>query len=106
SGKVVVHRAVAGPTDASLPGSSPGLIPSVAVPSNSVDFTVTTQFGLFASWHNLQGWSNYDFVDETLHAPDVVRLERDFMFETRADIDLPFRNNPLACHWEGKLGVP
>ena len=76
------------------------------VPSNSVAFTITTQFGLFASWHNLQGWSNYDFVDETLHSPDVVRLERDFMFDTRADIDLPFRNNPLACHWEGKLGIP
>jgi hypothetical protein len=76
------------------------------VPSNSVDFTVTTQFGLFASWHNLAGWSNYDFVDETLHKPDVVRLEKDFMFDTRADLDLSFRNNPLACHWEGKLGIP
>lgn len=76
------------------------------IPSNSVDFTVTTQFGLFASWHNLAGWSNYDFIDDTLHKPDVVRLERDFMFETRADIDLAFRNNPLACHWEGKLGIP
>ncbi|MBZ0134942.1 MAG: IPT/TIG domain-containing protein [Planctomycetes bacterium] len=75
-------------------------------PSNSVEFSVTTQFGLFASWHNLQGWSNYDFVDESLHEPDVVRLEREFMFETRDQIDLPFRNNPLACHWEGKVGIP
>lgn len=80
--------------------------PNGEYPSNSVDFTVTTQFGLFASWHNLAGWSNYDFIDDTLHKPDVVRLERDFMFETRADIDLAFRNNPLACHWEGKLGIP
>jgi hypothetical protein len=79
---------------------------SRTVPSNSVDFTVTTQFGLFASWHNLAGWSNYDFVDESLHKPDVVRLEKDFMFDTRADLDLSFRNNPLACHWEGKLGIP
>ena len=80
--------------------------PVTPIPSNSVDFTVNTQFGLFASWHNLQGWSNYDFVDETLHAPDVVRLEREFMFETRDSLDLLFRNNPLACHWEGKLGIP
>lgn len=76
------------------------------VPSNSLDFTVTTQFGLFASWHNLQGWSNYDFIDESVHAPDAVRLEREFMFETRDQLDLPFRNNPLACHWEGKVGIP
>lgn len=76
------------------------------IPSNSVDFSVTTQFGLFASWHNLAGWSNYDFVDDTMHEPDVVRLEREFMFETRDALDLPFRDKPLACHWEGKLGIP
>ena len=49
---------------------------------------------------------NYDFVDESLHEPDVVRLEREFMFETRNELDLPFRDNPLACHLEGKLGIP
>ncbi|MEZ5991190.1 MAG: PA14 domain-containing protein [Planctomycetota bacterium] len=79
---------------------------AIDVPSNSKDFEVTTQFGLFASWHNLAGWSNYDFVDDTMHKPDVVRLEREFMFETRDDIEHPFRDNPLACHWEGKLGIP
>ncbi|MCZ7604617.1 MAG: PA14 domain-containing protein [Planctomycetota bacterium] len=89
-----------------ISGGGPGPETSTPIPSNSVDFTVTTQFGLFASWHNLAGWSNYDFIDDTLHKPDVVRLERDFMFETRTDIDLAFRNNPLACHWEGKLGIP
>ncbi|MCA8935296.1 MAG: IPT/TIG domain-containing protein [Planctomycetes bacterium] len=81
-------------------------IPSDEIPSNSVEFTVSTQFGLFASWHNLAGWSNYDFVDDSMHKPDVVRLERAFMFETRDDIEHPFRDNPLACHWEGKLGIP
>jgi hypothetical protein len=101
SGKLTVFRSE------EYEGTLSGLPNKTAeIPSNSVDFTITTQFGLFASWHNLAGWSNYDFIDDTLHKPDVVRLERDFMFETRADIDLAFRNNPLACHWEGKLGIP
>jgi len=77
-----------------------------AVPSNSLDFAVTTQFGLYASWHNLQGWSNYDFVEPGIHEPDLVRLEREFQFESRDKLNLPFKNNPLACHWEGKLGIP
>lgn len=104
SGKVTVHKS----TLEGWIASSGLLVPTYypAVPSNSVDFTVTTQFGLFASWHNLEGWSNYDFIDESVHEPDVVRLEREFMFETREELDLPFRNNPLACHWEGKLGIP
>lgn len=104
SGKLIVFK-----RSAIAEGASSGKVQpvySAPTPSNSVDFTVTTQFGVFASWHNLAGWSNYDFIDDTLHKPDVVRLERDFMFETRADIDLAFRNNPLACHWEGKLGIP
>ncbi|MCB9932888.1 MAG: IPT/TIG domain-containing protein [Planctomycetes bacterium] len=104
TGKVIVFKATAAGGGGSFGSIQPEY--ANAVPSNSVDFTVTTQFGLFASWHNLAGWSNYDFIDDTLHKPDVVRLERDFMFETRADIDLGFRNNPLACHWEGKLGIP
>lgn len=121
TGKLIVHKWTGEEDRSSESPENRGAIPEGAglpglawlesvvvrgVPSNSVDFTVTTQFGLFASWHNLAGWSNYDFIDDTLHKPDVVRLERDFMFETRADIDLAFRNNPLACHWEGKLGIP
>lgn len=76
------------------------------IPSNSMDFTVTTQFGLYASWHSLQGWTNYDFVEPGIHEPDLVRLEREFQFESRDKLNLPFKNNPLACHWEGKLGIP
>ncbi|MCA8944767.1 MAG: IPT/TIG domain-containing protein, partial [Planctomycetes bacterium] len=104
TGKLVVYKYP--PVGFGGHGRSADVIYLNSVPSNSVDFTVTTQFGLFASWHNLQGWSNYDFIDESVHAPDVVRLEREFMFETRDDIEHPFRDNPLACHWEGKLGVP
>ncbi|MCC6465969.1 MAG: IPT/TIG domain-containing protein [Planctomycetes bacterium] len=76
------------------------------IPSNSLDFKVTTQFGLFASWHNLQGWSNFDFIEPGMHEPDLVRLEREFQFSARDKLDLAFRDQPLACHWEGKLGVP
>ncbi|MBX3458621.1 MAG: hypothetical protein KF696_01500 [Planctomycetes bacterium] len=78
----------------------------VPIPSNSVDFKVTTQFGLFAGWHDLQGWSNYDFLEPGSREPDVLRLEREFMFDQRSNLDLPFKNQPLACRWEGKFGVP
>jgi hypothetical protein len=77
-----------------------------AIPSNSEDFTVTTQFGLFASWHNLQGWANYDFLAPGTREPDVERLEANPTFEQRSELDLAFRNNPLAATWEGKLGLP
>ncbi|CAG0951578.1 hypothetical protein PLCT2_00224 [Planctomycetaceae bacterium] len=76
------------------------------IPSNSVDFKVSTQFGLFASWHNLPGWANYDFVEPGTREPDMTRLEREWQFASRNHLDLEFRNNPLACRWEGKLGVP
>ncbi|MBE7491461.1 MAG: IPT/TIG domain-containing protein [Planctomycetes bacterium] len=104
TGKVVVFKARAAPG----PGES-GVFDAIytdAVPSNSLDFTVTTQFGLYASWHNLVGWSKYDFIEDGVHEPDLVRLERDFPFESRDRLNLPFKNNPLACRWEGKLGLP
>lgn len=105
TGKVIVFRWVVGPSDASVPADT-GEMPSLQVPSNSMDFTVTTQFGLYASWHNLQGWSNYDFIEAGTREPELVRLEREFQFESRDKLNLPFKNNPLACHWEGKLGIP
>jgi hypothetical protein len=77
-----------------------------SIPSNSAHFTVTTQFGLHASWHNLPGWEKYDFIPPELREPDLQRIERDFQFSSREELDLPFRNNPLACRWEGKLGFP
>ncbi|RIK60856.1 MAG: hypothetical protein DCC64_14005 [Planctomycetota bacterium] len=76
------------------------------IPSNSVDFRVSTQFGLFAGWHNLPGWANYDFVEPGTREPDLTRLERDWQFANRNEMEIEFRNNPLACRWEGKLGVP
>lgn len=76
------------------------------IPSNSVDFKVSTQFGLFAGWHDLPGWSNYDFVEPGTREPELTRLEREWQFANRNELDLEFRQNPLACRWEGKLGVP
>lgn len=76
------------------------------IPSNSVDFKVSTQFGLYAAWHNLEGWMNYDFVEPLAREPEITRLERDWQFNRREELELDFRNNPLACRWEGKLGVP
>lgn len=104
TGKIIVFKAKAVP-GIGEGGTADATYPQ-AVPSNSMDFTVTTQFGLYASWHNLQGWSNYDFIEPGIHEPDLVRLEREFQFESRDKLNLPFKNNPLACHWEGKLGIP
>ena len=75
------------------------------IPSNSVDFKVSTQFGLFASWHDMLGPS-FDFVEPGSREPELVRLEREWQFASRNELELEFRNNPLACRWEGKLGVP
>jgi hypothetical protein len=93
--------AATGPVIVTRTGGDSG----VGIPSNAGDFTVTTQFGLVASWHDLQGWRNYDFLEPGIRDPDVQRLERDFMFERRSDLDLPFRAHPLAATWEGKLGL-
>ncbi|MBK8205453.1 MAG: hypothetical protein IPK87_01545 [Planctomycetes bacterium] len=104
TGKVTVHKSFA----ASGAGSV-GFVElrySQPIPSNSADFKVSTQFGLFAGWHNLEGWSNYDFLEPGSREPEVLRLEREFMFDQRSNLDLPFKNNPLACRWDGKLGVP
>ena len=76
------------------------------IPSNSVTFTVTTQFGLMAEWHNLPGWSNFEFVDSTVRSPDLVRLEATVGFDSREDLASPYRENPFACRWVGKLGLP
>jgi hypothetical protein len=77
----------------------------VGIPSNAGDFTVNTQFGLIAGWHDLEGWRNYDFLEPGTREPEVQRLERDFVFDRRSDLDLPFRNHPLAASLEGKFGV-
>lgn len=89
-------------------GASSGKITvrKAQIPSNSIDFRVSTQFGLFASWHNLPGWANYDFVEPGTREPDLTRLEREWQFVNRNEMDIDFRNNPLACRWEGKLGIP
>lgn len=104
TGKLMVFRSVLNPSAQDSAGVPPVVMPEV--PSNSVDFTVTTQFGLYASWHNLAGWSNYDFLAAGAHEPDLVRLEREFMFDAREKITVPFRNSPLAGRWDGKLGIP
>ncbi|MCF6228486.1 MAG: PA14 domain-containing protein, partial [Planctomycetes bacterium] len=80
--------------------------PSSGVPSNSIDFTVTNQFGLIANWHNLEGWSHFDFIEPGVREPEVTQLENPPTFESRDDLNLEFKQNPMACIWTGKLGIP
>ncbi len=108
TGKVIVYKAKTVGAFGSGPADGSMLQPTYGepIPSNSQDYLVTTQFGLFAGWHNLEGWSNYGFIEPGTREPEVLRLERDFMFDQRANLDLPFKHNPLACRWDGKLGLP
>lgn len=76
------------------------------IPSNAAPFTVTTQFGLLAEWHNLEGWSNFDFLEPGSREPDLRRMETSPGFSSRDQADLPFKDNPLYCRWEGQLGLP
>ncbi|MDC1141569.1 PA14 domain-containing protein [Planctomycetota bacterium] len=83
-----------------------GILSDRTIPSNSIDFTVTNQFGLIAEWHNLEGWSHVDFMEPGVREAEVTQLENPPTFETREDLNLEFKQNPMACTWTGKLGIP
>lgn len=105
TGKLVVTRTRFGFID---PNSGNGSVApsSVEIPSNSVDFKVTTQFGLMAQWHNLQGLPVTGFIERGSREPDLQRIEGNFLWLMRNDAPVPFAGNPLACVWEGFLGIP
>ncbi|MCB9893488.1 MAG: IPT/TIG domain-containing protein [Planctomycetes bacterium] len=71
------------------------------VPSNDLPFTVTTQFGLMASWHKLDGWSNFDFEVLDSRDPELTRLE-----STAGKQPGPAGYGTCAVRWEGRLGIP
>ena len=71
------------------------------IPSNSVTFTVTTQFGLMAEWRNLEGWANFGLEVFESGEPDASRLESDPGRE-----DPPFAFQVGAVSWTGRIGVP
>ncbi|MHC4840607.1 MAG: IPT/TIG domain-containing protein [Planctomycetota bacterium] len=99
NGKIIVYW-----QDNSILGLSSGV--HRTIPSNSFDFTVTNQFGLIADWHNLEGWSHFDFLEPGDREAEVTQLENPPTFETRESLNLEFKQNPMACIWTGKLGVP
>ena len=84
----------------------PQRLPQGSIPSNSIDFTITNQFGLIANWHNLEGWSHFDFIEPGVREPEVTQLENPPTFESREDLNLEFKQNPMACTWTGKIGFP
>ncbi|MCA8915126.1 MAG: IPT/TIG domain-containing protein [Planctomycetes bacterium] len=75
--------------------------PFSTIPSNSVTFTVTTQFGLMAEWRNLEGWANFGREVFESGEPDDSRLESDPGRE-----DPPFAFQVGAVSWTGRIGVP
>ncbi|MCB9935993.1 MAG: IPT/TIG domain-containing protein [Planctomycetes bacterium] len=73
------------------------------IPSNAIQFTVTTQFGLMAEWYDLRGWSNFGlevFESTTLPAPEVVRLEA-----MPGYMPMPAGFGSHCTRWTGKVGI-
>ena len=102
SGKLIVFRGGRGSAESGLEDVSDGR----AIPSNSVDFKVTTQFGLVAQWHNLGDLENPPFVESDSRLPDIARIGQTPLVFDRNQLDLPFRNKTLGCHWEGFVAIP
>jgi|GEM_PF-2777913 len=69
------------------------------MPSNRVDFIVTTQFGLVVSVWDLTGQA-YDFVDPNTREPDFVVLEEN-PFPLTPDKFSQFAGKPIAVRVEG-----
>ncbi len=103
SGKLIVFRGGRGAAGSGLEEVSFGR----AVPSNSVDFKVTTQFGLLAEWRSMEGMSTFTFEQAEERIPSVQRVEQVFSGEGSSwKIESPFGDVPCACHWTGNLLVP
>ncbi|MCC6148757.1 MAG: hypothetical protein IT461_00780 [Planctomycetes bacterium] len=75
------------------------------IPSNSVDFKVTTQFGLMAQWFELDS-STVELPNRDSASAGLRRIELVPQVDTVHDLGLPFKGKPIACRWEGRLGVP
>lgn len=82
-----------------------------AIPSNSARFTVTTQFGLIAQWHNLEGWTNFELNAISGRTPDATRAHPMLYFAgpswpNAQQSDLPFQQETIGAVFDFKLGVP
>lgn len=105
SGRLTVVRHLVLTSDAT--GNHSGPLHVKVIPSNSVEFKVTTQFGLLAHWYNLNNVPNVDFDGlATRIVPEIVRIEPGFEWVMRGRAPVPFAKGALACSWEGYLGVP
>jgi hypothetical protein len=105
TGKLIVTRNRLWLTSSNT-GNDSGPPSTVQVPSNSVDFKVTTQFGLMAQWYNLENNPSESFVEQGSREPDVVGIESAPFVTSRNELNLAFKGGPLALHVEGYVGVP
>lgn len=88
-----------------MPELSPGWIPS-DIPSNSVHFKVTTQFGLVAQWFDQSELQSATFIDPAGAAPDVLRLESPPTFTTGYIDQQPPGISRCCSRWVGLIGLP
>ena len=74
--------------------------------SNSVEFQVSTVFGLLASYYNLTGEA-LDFVAPGLRPADDVHVTTGpLAWSSAGGPDVSFRTAPLAARYEGRIGIP
>lgn len=81
------------------------------IPSNSIKFEVTTQFGLIAEWHNLEGWSNFGFESLSDRESDFTATYEMLYFgfqgwSAQQELNLPFQKEVIGARFRFRLGVP
>ena len=99
TGKVNVIRQTPVPKD--LPTSLP---PIESVPSNSVEFKVTTQFGLMAQWFESEAPTLQSLRDNSM-SPTSTTIEDALDFDDHLSWGTPFEKHN-ACRFEGRFGIP
>ncbi|MBZ0134912.1 MAG: hypothetical protein K8I27_00900 [Planctomycetes bacterium] len=111
TGDVVVYkvrRISSLPLSALKAGRKPG---PYDIPSNSLRFSVTTQFGVRAKWHDFEGWENFGISVLDDREPDFLSNCESVYFSSMEDlhgpqIDVPFQKEVVGARFEFRLGVP
>ncbi len=77
------------------------------IPSNSLRFEVTTQFGLRADWYKLET-ADLSLLESLETQPHVSRIERfeELWFHAEAGVKPELQGAPFGCVLTGRLGVP
>ncbi|MCC7509992.1 MAG: IPT/TIG domain-containing protein [Planctomycetes bacterium] len=76
------------------------------IPSNSMPFKVTTQFGLLAEWYDQSELQSAAYIDASSAVPDVARHESPPSFTSGLVDQQPHGFSRCCCRWIGQIGLP